>query len=104
MAREAEGKVMGSVVFLRNSDGTALKVTQKTNYPWDGGVGITVNPVEASEFTFYLRVPGWADQARVEVNSKSVTGAKPGEYLAIHRLWSPGDLQRFAERLGREGQ
>ena len=73
-------------------NGVGLKVTQKTNYPWDGGVGITVNPAEASEFTFYLRIPGWADQAQVAVNGKSVTGAKPGEYLPIHRHWAPGDV------------
>jgi DUF1680 family protein len=73
-------------------NGVGLKITQKTNYPWNGGVGITVNPEEASEFTFYLRIPGWVDQAQVVVNSKSVTGAKPGEYLPIHRRWSPGDV------------
>ena len=32
-------------------NGVGLKVTQKTNYPWEGGVGITVSPAEASEFT-----------------------------------------------------
>ncbi|MFZ0814520.1 MAG: hypothetical protein WAM78_03320, partial [Candidatus Sulfotelmatobacter sp.] len=73
-------------------NGVGLKITQKTNYPWDGGVGITVNPAGASEFTFYLRIPGWADQAQVAVNGKSVTGAKPGEYLPIHRHWAPGDV------------
>jgi uncharacterized protein len=73
-------------------NGVGLKVTQKTNYPWEGGVGITVNPAEASEFTFYLRIPGWADQAHVAVNSKAVTGVKPGEYLPLRRRWSPGDV------------
>jgi hypothetical protein len=73
-------------------NGVGLKITQKTNYPWDGGVGITVNPTEASEFTFYLRIPGWADQAQVAVNGKNVPGAKTGEYLPIHRRWSPGDV------------
>src|ERR1700722_12456210 len=77
-------------------DGTGLKVTQKTNYPWDGNVEITVAPAEASDFTFYLRVPGWADHAEVTVNAKAVSGAKPGEYLPIHRNWSPGDVIRLA--------
>ena len=31
-------------------NGSALKVTQKTNYPWDGRVEITVNPAQPSEF------------------------------------------------------
>ena len=72
-------------------NGVGLKVAQKTNYPWDGNVEITVTPAEPSEFTFYLRVPGWADHAQVAVNAKAVTGATPGTYLPIRRRWSPGD-------------
>jgi len=72
-------------------NGTGLKVMQKTNYPWDGRVEITVTPAQASDFTFYLRIPGWADSAQVTVNGKSVSGAKPGEYLAVQRKWAPGD-------------
>ena len=73
-------------------NGVGLKVTQKTNYPWDGGVEITVTPGQASDFTFYLRIPGWADHAQVAVNAKGVPGATPGEYLPIRRRWSPGDV------------
>src|SRR5437016_3142770 len=76
-------------------NGTDLKVTQKTNYPWDGSVEIAVVPAEASHFTFYLRVPGWAERAQVSVNGKALTGAKPGEYLPIQRRWSPGDAIRL---------
>jgi hypothetical protein len=76
-------------------NGVGLKVTQKTNYPWDGMIEVSVTPARPSNFTFYLRVPGWADQAKVAVNGKAVTGAKPGEYLAISRQWSPGDVIRL---------
>jgi uncharacterized protein len=72
-------------------NGVGLRVVQKTNYPWDGNVEITVTPAEPSEFTFYLRVPGWADHAQVAVNAKGLTGATPGTYLPIRRRWSPGD-------------
>ena len=72
-------------------NGIGLKVAQKTNYPWDGNVEITVTPAEPSEFTFYLRIPGWADHAQVAVNAKGLTGATPGAYLPIRRRWSPGD-------------
>jgi DUF1680 family protein len=72
-------------------NGVGLKVAQKTNYPWDGNVEITVTPAEPAEFTFYLRIPGWADHAQVAVNAKELTGATPGTYLPIRRRWSPGD-------------
>lgn len=73
-------------------NGVGLKVTQKTNYPWDGNVEITVTPAEASEFTFFLRIPGWADRVQVTVNAKAVAGVAPGAYLPIRRRWSAGDV------------
>jgi uncharacterized protein len=76
-------------------NGVGLKITQKTNYPWDGAMEITVTPAQPSNFTFYLRIPGWADGVQVAVNGKAVMGAKPGEYLPIHRQWSPGDVIRL---------
>ncbi|MGB6979768.1 MAG: beta-L-arabinofuranosidase domain-containing protein, partial [Candidatus Acidiferrales bacterium] len=72
-------------------DGTGLKITQKTNYPWDGSVEIGVTPAQPTEFTFYLRIPGWANGAQANVNGKEVAGAKAGEYLPIRRKWSAGD-------------
>jgi DUF1680 family protein len=73
-------------------NGTGLKITQKTNYPWDGSVEIGLAPAVASEFTLYLRIPGWAERAQVSLNGKAVAGAKPGEYLPIRRKWAAGDV------------
>jgi DUF1680 family protein len=76
-------------------DGTGLKVTQKTNYPWDGEVEIAITPAKPSYFTFHLRIPGWADSAQVTVNGRAVAGSKPGEYLPIERRWAPADVIRL---------
>ena len=77
-------------------NGTGLKVTQKTNYPWDGDVEITVSPAQSAEFTFHLRVPAWSSSSQVTVNGQPVRGSiKPGEYLPIHRRWSGGDKIRL---------
>jgi DUF1680 family protein len=73
-------------------DGAPLKVAQKTNYPWDGDVEIKVDPAEPHEFTIFVRVPGWAPTARIEVNGRPAEGAaSPGEYFPIRRRWQPGD-------------
>jgi len=72
-------------------NGTGLKVAQKTNYPWDGNVEMTVTPSQPSDFVVYLRIPGWADSAQVKVNGTAVPGAKPGAYLPIRRRWASGD-------------
>ncbi len=73
-------------------DGTPLKVQQKTQYPWDGMVEIAVAPAKPLDFTFYLRVPAWSDRTQANVNGKPVSGAAAGQYLAIQRRWSPGDV------------
>ncbi|MGH9538211.1 MAG: glycoside hydrolase family 127 protein, partial [Terriglobales bacterium] len=73
-------------------NGTGLKIVQKTNYPWEGTIEIAVTPAQPSNFTFYLRIPGWADRAQVSVNGQAISASTPGEYLPIQRLWSPGDV------------
>jgi DUF1680 family protein len=73
-------------------DGTGIKVLQKTNYPWDGATEITVIPAKPTEFTFYIRIPGWSDGTQVNINGNPVSGATPGQYLALRRSWSSGDV------------
>lgn len=73
-------------------NGMGLKIAQKTNYPWDGNVEIKVTPAEASDFTIYVRIPGWSEHGRVAVNGKDLSGVTPGQYLPIHRRWSSGDV------------
>ena len=72
-------------------DGTGLKIAQKTNYPWDGAVQLTVSPAQPAEFTVYLRIPGWSAKNSVQVNGKAIEGAQSGQYLAIRRRWADGD-------------
>jgi DUF1680 family protein len=81
-----------SVLDWHLQDGTGLKVTQKTKYPWDGTVSISVAPAKPTDFTFYVRVPGWSNSTRVTVNGKEISGASTGQYLAIRRNWSGGDV------------
>jgi DUF1680 family protein len=76
----------------RLENGAGLRIAQKTKYPWDGGVEIAVSPAQASSFTLFLRIPGWAEHARVSVNSEALSGIKPGEYLPIQRRWTTGDM------------
>jgi len=81
-----------SVLDWHLQDGTGLKVTQKTKYPVDGTVSISVAPAKPTDFTFYLRIPGWSSSTRATVNGKQISGASPGQYLAIKRSWSSGDV------------
>src|SRR5215472_6389865 len=76
-------------------NGTGIKIAQKTNYPWNGDVDMTVTPAQASDFTLYLRIPGWSPNAKVTVNGAAAGGAVAGEYLAVKRRWAPRDKVRL---------
>jgi DUF1680 family protein len=80
-----------SVLDWRLESGLPIKVEQKTNYPWEGDIQLTLKPSESTDFTLHLRIPGWVKNARVAVNGKNVDGVQSGQYLAVHRHWSPGD-------------
>jgi len=80
-----------SLLDWRLENGTALKIRQKTTYPWDGATEIVVTPAQPTEFTLFVRIPGWSDTAKVAVNGNSVAGAVAGQYLPIRRKWSAGD-------------
>ena len=77
-------------------DGTGLRMTQTTNYPWAGDVHLTVSPAQPKEFTVFVRIPAWSQTNSVRVNGEVMKGATPGEYLAIHRRWSAGDRIELA--------
>jgi DUF1680 family protein len=76
-------------------NGVGLKVRQKTNYPWDGSVEISVTPAEPAEFTFFVRIPRWTDGAQASVNGRAIVGFMPGQFLPIRRRWSAGDVIRL---------
>jgi DUF1680 family protein len=77
-------------------DGTGLEVEQKTNYPWEGRVDLIVSPAKPSDFTLYVRIPGWTSSATLSVNGESwKAGMKPGTYFPIRRRWNAGDRLRL---------
>jgi DUF1680 family protein len=68
--------------------GNGIVVTQKTQYPWEGAVRMTVAVEHPEEFTVYVRVPGWSRTSQVAVAGKPVSGVRSGEYVPIRRRWS----------------
>jgi len=74
-------------------DGSKVKLSQQTNYPWNGKISIAVNEAQSKAFSVCLRIPGWCTSgAQLTVNGKP-TGAHliPGEYAEISRKWHVGD-------------
>lgn len=76
----------------RVSCGTPVTIRQETRYPWDGRVRLEISPAQTTEFTLFLRIPGWCSEASVMRNGQPVPEeAVPGSYMRLRRRWSSGD-------------
>lgn len=85
-----------------------VRVTQTTEYPWDGSVNIAIDPEKEGEFTVRVRIPGWArnevlpgelyryddsvePEWSVAINGETVATSTPNGYVTIRRVWRAGD-------------
>ncbi|NOY83190.1 MAG: glycoside hydrolase family 127 protein [Kiritimatiellaeota bacterium] len=70
-----------------------VTLVQRTDYPWDGHVAVTVEEAPGSRFTIMLRIPAWAEGAAVAVNGEDAgLAVEPGAYLPLERRWRGGDV------------
>ncbi len=94
---------LGSEITVPNVAGTDVKMVQKTEYPWDGAVAITVNPAKPARFSLFIRVPD-RNTSRLYSGIPAVHGleslklngnALPPQiekgYAIIERDWQAGD-------------
>ena len=94
---------------VKMADGAAVTLTQQTEYPWNGGVRLSVGAEPASEFDLCLRIPGWAKgrpvpsdlyrfadgqppEIKLKINGTKVS-SMPGRdgYVHLQRRWQAGD-------------
>jgi DUF1680 family protein len=72
--------------------GQVVKLTQETDYPWNGRVRITLNDCGKDVFALRLRIPGWSKNAAVRLNGTLTDlSSAPATYLELRRAWKPGD-------------
>ncbi|MCP5548084.1 MAG: glycoside hydrolase family 127 protein [Akkermansiaceae bacterium] len=98
---------IGSTVQVRGVAGTDVEMIQKTDYPWDGKVAITVNPAKSREFAVRIRVPERdvselysaeppADGIlSMSLNGENIEPEIEHGYATITRTWKKGDVVNF---------
>ena len=80
-------------IATKMHDGSSIKLTQDTDYPWKGLVKITVEECKSEAFDIALRVPGWATGATITINGEDASvEAIPATYAIINRKWEQGDI------------
>jgi DUF1680 family protein len=94
---------VGSRIHVGEVAGTPVEMVQKTDYPWKGAVGITVNPEKAATFSVYVRIPNrktsklytetpaLSGVRHFAVNGKAITPHIDKGYAVVTREWHPGD-------------
>lgn len=107
-ARSEDGIVVNqfvaSSVTLEDVAGTQVRLSQKTEYPWNGRVAIEVFPAAASRFSIRVRMPARQIGAlysatpqlsgilAIKVNGQGIKPPNEHGYAIIDRKWSEGDL------------
>lgn len=85
---------MGSETAM-TIDNVPVSVRQTTRYPWEGKVRLSVHPKRKAKFTVKLRLPDWCAKYTLAVNGKEYEAPEELQYLAIDRVWEPGDEITF---------
>lgn len=81
-----------SQVKAKVGDGTEVKLTEATNYPFEESISISLDTPKAVRFPLVLRVPGWCDSPSVSVNGKVLPVPKDVRgWLVLDRTWSAND-------------
>jgi DUF1680 family protein len=99
---------VGSTAEVKLDGGRSVQLVQKTRYPWDGAVALTVNPSRTSRLALNVRIPGWArnepvpgdlyrfvdratEPVTLKVNGRSVPVTPDHGYARLDRTWKRGD-------------
>ena len=110
-AKSADGvwvnMFIGSSITVENVGGTDVEMVQRTDYPWNGKVSITVNPQSSNRFAVRIRVPkrGVSVLYRstpevsgigaIAVNGSPVKATMERGYAVLTRTWKSGDRIDF---------
>ncbi|MHC4243397.1 MAG: glycoside hydrolase family 127 protein, partial [Planctomycetota bacterium] len=76
--------------------GSKVAITQKSDYPCDDAVKLTVEQMPNKLVAVKCRVPGWSDGVTVRVNGEkwNDTRAESG-YTVVERRWKSGDTLKL---------
>ena len=94
-------------VIARAGDGTTVKITEITDYPFSNVITLRIGLDKPVRFPIYLRVPGWCSAPELTLNAKPLRSPAPdrqrglsketqaGGWLVINRIWNDGDSVRL---------
>ena len=80
-----------SEVATRFAPDQPVRIRQETEYPWDAEIRFEVQEADNVPFGLHLRIPAWARDASLSVNSEPESEPQPGTFCTVQRVWNTGD-------------
>jgi hypothetical protein len=81
-----------SEVSAKVGDGSMVKISEKTDYPFEEKVNFSISVSQPAKFPLYLRIPRWCSRPEVKLNGNLLEGKpRPLAYAVIDRTWKDGD-------------
>ena len=75
------------------ADGIPISLEVDTSYPFNEDITIHIHPSKPARFPLKLRMPGWCDAPKVNVNGENQSIAKntSNGFVTLDREWQDGD-------------
>jgi len=80
-----------SKVNAKVGKGKEVTIHEETDYPFNGLVRFRISSEKPVNFSFYLRIPGWAEKVEITYKEKTMT-AEGGSTVRLYARWDPGDV------------
>lgn len=80
-----------SNITTKTPKGNRITISQTTDYPVSGKIGIKLEMEQSESFTYRLRIPSWTKNATVTFNGQ-VSKAVSGKYFDLKSEFKNGDV------------
>ena len=76
--------------------GAQVRICEDTWYPFGDFIDFTILIGEPLEFPLYLRIPEWAEEARIFINGEKISvSPEPQSFVLVKRVWQNSDQVRL---------
>jgi len=81
-----------SEVSAKVADGTEVRFTEETNYPFDSNIKFRLQSPKSLIFPLHLRIPAWCKKATIKVNGEVWAEPEGNQIVKVNRKWKNNDV------------
>jgi len=76
-------------VSVKVGNNVNVTITEKTDYPFDETIYLSINTPKNVKFPLYLRIPNWCENPKVSIDGKQLKVKKnKNGFMVVNRNWS----------------